>query len=624
VSVAAFLCALPKDGDGLSPAVRRRVVARAESAVRGAWEWVIEPGTGAAFGVVSGAETARTSVPAVVSVPGGVLVGSARLDDPGDGSCDLVRMAAAVRAHGTEAVRGLLGDFAFVYWDAGARRIIAGRDVFGVRTLYRRELADAWLWSSSASALIDREDYDPEYAAEFLLNGYDPSDRTPYLGVRAVPAGSVASVAHGVLGVRQYWSVGEFAPAADGAAEFADTAAVVAEFRRLFERSVATRLRGDGDGRVWSMLSGGLDSSSIVSMAGVLVRQGEVPQGLGGAVSFVDSYDDEGAHQRAVAHEYGVRHESVVDDWLWRDDGGVPPMMDEPHTLYGFYARNRRFCDLVRCGGANVLLCGTGPDHYLAGSLSFFADWVARGEWARAVRELARWAVLANMPFWRFATECAVMPLLPLAVRRAFAGAAGRTPSWFQPAFARRWSVRERTAWRRGNAAPGGRLYAGEIEFNMGHIPPSIDRGEFEDGIEMRYPFLDRRLVEFSLGLPRELRTQPHARKWIQREGMRGVLPESVRMRRSKGGITGRTRWSLQREHAVVADLLRDPIVAELGYVDRDALLANVERARVDDDLLLFEVVRVLSFETWLRVRTGRWQSRGAPTGADREELLPA
>jgi asparagine synthase (glutamine-hydrolysing) len=172
-------------------------------------------------------------------------------------------------------------------------------------------------------------------------------------------------------------------------------------------------------------------------------------------------------------------------------------------------------------------------------------------------------------------------------------------------------------------AAPAGRLYAGEIEFNMGHIPPSIDRGEFQDGIEMRYPFLDRPLVEFSLRLPRALRTQPHARKWVQREAMRGVLPESVRTRRSKGGIAGRTRWSLYREHAVVEELLRDPIVAELGYVDCDALRASVERARADDDLLLFEVVRVLSFETWLRVRAGRWQSRGAPTGADREELLP-
>jgi asparagine synthase (glutamine-hydrolysing) len=609
----------------LSADIRRRAIARAESVLPGAWEWVTEPVTGALFGVVSGASTPRTSVPAVVWVPGGMLVGSARLDDSTDSSLggrgDLVRIASAVGERGAGAVRGLLGDFAFVYFDLAGRQVIAARDAFGVRTLYRRELADAVVWSSSASSLIDSEVYDPEYAAEFLLNGYDPSDRTPYRDVRAVPAGSVATVADGVVAVRPYWSVGEFEPAPDGAAAYADTSAVVGEFGALFERAVATRLRGDAD--TWSMLSGGLDSSSIVAMAGALARRGGCARGLGGAVSLVDSYDDERPHQRAVVDMYGMRHETVVDDWLWREDGGAPPMMDEPHTLYGFYARNRLLCDAVRSAGGNVLLSGTGPDHYLAGNLFFFADLVARGQWGVAASELARWAVLANRPFWRFAAEHAVIPLLPLSVRRALGLAAARTPVWFTPSFARRWSLDDRTAWRRSSTAPRGRLYGGYIAFALGHIPPSIDRGEFEDGIEMRYPFLDRRLVEFSLQLPRALRTQPHARKWIQREAMRGVLPETVRTRRSKGGISGRTRWSLDREHAVVADLLRDPIVTQLGYVDRHALGAAIERARAGDDLVLFEVVRVLSLETWLRVRTGRWQSRGAPTGADREELLP-
>jgi asparagine synthase (glutamine-hydrolysing) len=325
-----------------------------------------------------------------------------------------------------------------------------------------------------------------------------------------------------------------------------------------------------------------------------------------------------------VAATYGVRHETVVDDWLWRDDGGAPPRMDEPHTLYGFYARNRRLCDVVRRDGPGVLLSGTGPDHYLAGNLFFFADLIARGRVREAVRELAHWAVLGNQPFWRFAGAHAVTPLLPVSVRRALTATGTQTPQWFDAVFARRWSLRDRTVWLRSGIASKGRLYAGYIAFAMGHIPASIDRGEFENGMEMRYPFLDRRLVEYSLRLPRALRTQPHARKWIQREALRGVLPESVRTRRSKAGIAGRTRWSLQREHAVVTELLRDPIVAQLGYVDRAGLRAAIERSVAGDDLLLFEVVRVLSFETWLRVRAGRWQSRGAFTGADREELLPA
>ncbi|HWZ59325.1 MAG TPA: asparagine synthase-related protein, partial [Gemmatimonadaceae bacterium] len=317
-------------------------------------------------------------------------------------------------------------------------------------------------------------------------------------------------------------------------------------------------------------------------------------------------------------------HESVVDDWLWRDDGGAPLAMDEPHTLYGFYARNRRLCDVVRGAGGRVLLSGAGPDHYLAGNLFFFADLVARGQLRTAVRELSHWATVGKQSFWRFAGTNAVRPLLPFQVRRALEPEAARVPSWVAPAFARRCELRKRTAWSRGSAGRKGQLYASYIAFVMGHIPSCMERGEFAEGIEMRYPFLDRRLVEFSLRLPRAFRTQPYARKWIQREALRGVLPESVRTRRSKAGIVGRTRWSLQREHAVVADLLRDPIVVDLGYVDHARLRDAIERSVAGDDALLFAVVRVLSFETWLRVRADRWQSRGAPTGADREGLLPA
>src|ERR1700722_8876032 len=209
----AFLCVMPVGGRALGAEARERAMRRAAAGARGVWRWTVEPASGAVFGVAVDRATARTSVPAVVSVPGGMLVGSARLDDSVDGGPeDLVRIAAVVRERGADAVRGLLGDFAFVYFEPGSRRVVAARDAFGVRTLYRREGIDAVAWASSASVLLDSETYDPEYAAEFLLNGYDPSDRTPYREVGAVPAGAVATVAAGVVLVRRDWCVSGFPP----------------------------------------------------------------------------------------------------------------------------------------------------------------------------------------------------------------------------------------------------------------------------------------------------------------------------------------------------------------------------------------------------------------------------
>ena len=76
------------------------------------------------------------------------------------------------------------------------------------------------------------------------------------------------------------------------------------------------------------------------------------------------------------------------------------------------------------------------------------------------------------------------------------------------------------------------------------------------------------------------MRVQPFARKRVLREAMRGVLPEQVRTRQSKGGIDARILWSLQRENGFLRSLLQDPILADLGVLNASALRTAVDEAR--------------------------------------------
>jgi asparagine synthase (glutamine-hydrolysing) len=123
----------------------------------------------------------------------------------------------------------------------------------------------------------------------------------------------------------------------------------------------------------------------------------------------------------------------------------------------------------------------------------------------------------------------------------------------------------------------------------------------------MRYPFLYRPLVEWSLRLPATQRVRPHARKWILREATRDVLPETVRTRATKGGIDARILWSLQHEHVRVDALLRDPVLAQLGCIDPTPLRVAVEQARHGRPVNNVSLMSALSLETWLAVRSGRW-----------------
>jgi asparagine synthase (glutamine-hydrolysing) len=134
-----------------------------------------------------------------------------------------------------------------------------------------------------------------------------------------------------------------------------------------------------------------------------------------------------------------------------------------------------------------------------------------------------------------------------------------------------------------------------------------VQRGAFQDRIEMRYPFLARDLVEFTLQLPVGMKIRPQGRKWVLREAMKGIVPEESRTRSGKGGMDARILWTLQHERRLIAGLTKDPILAQLGYVDAAELRQTMELARQGEWHNTVQALSVLALESWLRVRNGAW-----------------
>ncbi|HEX8694287.1 MAG TPA: asparagine synthase-related protein [Longimicrobium sp.] len=518
---------------------------------------------------------------------------------------DLEVALAAFEARGPAAVPALLGDFAFVVWDGRARRLVAARDAFGVRPLFHASVGGTLLVSSRLEALAEGAGFDEAFVSGFLAGGLADPERTVWEGRRAVPPGGILVHEDGRTEVRRYWRAEDFRPA-----EAADEREAVERFRALFAEAVRCRLTGGPD--TWSQLSGGLDSSSVVCMAQALAAAGEVPGGVGGTVTVVDSLGDgdETRFSGAVLRRWGVRNETLCDPWPWEDDGAPPVAADEPRPHFPYWTRDRRLCDAVRRAGGRVLLSGQGSDHYLAGPLTFLADLLARGRVREAAREATRHAVAQRISFYGVFGREALLPLLPRPLARRLEPAT--VPPWVEPAFARRTGMRERTPEARRALSRRGRVWADEIGAGLAALAGFLERGPFQEGLEMRYPFLHRPLVELGLGLPVALRTRPGTTKWVLREAMRGVLPEEVRARRGKGGIDARVLWALQREAPRLRALLVDPLVARAGWVRADALRAAVERARQGEVENLPHLLCTLALETWLVVRSGRWYPREA------------
>jgi asparagine synthase (glutamine-hydrolysing) len=513
------------------------------------------------------------------------------------GQSDLAIMVAALDRHGEGCIREFEGDFAFAYWDDSRHVMIAARDSFGMRMLYRSDDAARRSFASHASLLGADRPISLEYVADYLADNISRT-RTPYEGVTRV-APSTYHVVHGERNSEhRYWSPYEF-----DTAWAMDSRTAIEQFTALFKDSIRLHLADDAG--CWSQLSGGLDSSSVVSMAGSLAKADPAVPKLSGTITFVESrgIGDERAYSDAVIRDWPTRNEQIIDYRLWQDGETYPPTTDEPDPSYPLFARDQRACRVMASTGGRTLLTGVGPDHYLHGNYSYFTDWIARGRIGDSVREMYREALRNRGSFWKIAYDHAVVPF----IGRRESNGSDQWPTWVHPSFARRFPIEDREEFGRPRPGTAGRHFITQAANMVDVFELAASRGVIGESLDVRYPFLHRPLVEFCLQLPPELKVRDGQHKWILREAMRGILPEEVRRRQTKGFINDAVERSYTAQHARLDSLLERSILGEMGCIDvplaRQALSTRTDKVGSGSGRLEY----LLTLETWLSVRSGRW-----------------
>jgi asparagine synthase (glutamine-hydrolysing) len=204
-------------------------------------------------------------------------------------------------------------------------------------------------------------------------------------------------------------------------------------------------------------------------------------------------------------------------------------------------------------------------------------------------------------------------PQLPTAVDRLLRSALGikprmLLPPWIQPSFASRTDLVSRDKSFQTQAALASPVQQ-EIARNLLAVPwywrlvNWHERTAAAMGVEVRHPFLDRRLVEFVLAIPGEQLFRLDGSKNLLRRAMAGLLPERIRQRERKTSFTPFLDFMVwNRSMDEVQDILRSPLSADLGIVDggllRSAFLAFVHRGT---DELRRALWCAITLEIWLR-----------------------
>ncbi len=508
------------------------------------------------------------------------------------------------RRWGVEGFRRLVGNFALALWDPHQGRLVLATDSLGFRPLYYHVTDEQVVWSSRARALAETLDLElkpePDFIAAFLANSI--TDRGPFVGIESLPGGHVLVADHHGVQRHRYWN---FDPSHE--IRYSSDQQYEEHFAELFEQAVACRLRGGGP--IFSELSGGVDSSSIVCLADELMRTGRVPERPLHTISYVfdqATTADERPYIREIEkatrvtpHHFREEDHPILSK---RPPAGWGP--DLPTNQISYLARYDRVSELMQSHGSRILLSGLGGDQCVfAEDLDVpleLADLWVEGKPTHMLRAAYRWARSRQRPLLQTLWQGAVVPLRPAGWRtRSRQRPIG---DWLKPDFLDRTDFRDRTLGPGDDL--GFRLRSRGFQYSVLRqtmrvfaLQKCVSQGHFE----VRYPYLDRRLLEFTLAIPIDQHLRPHETRSVVRRALKGRMPQSVLERRTKAGPTEAFQRALVRERQWVGSLFEDSLLEGIGVIDGAAFRSALGRARHGLVSQPAQMHRTVSLELWLR-----------------------
>lgn len=517
----------------------------------------------------------------------GQLDGHRGADEPDD----LDLLLAAYERWGDALAEHLDGPFAFVVWDGRRERAVVARDALGLRPLYHARLGRDLLLASSLPLLRARVpgEVSEAAAADHLTGRLDHPHQTAVAGVERVPPAHRGTVQidgeRASLSLQRYWALDPLA-----SHDAVTDAEAERGFRERFDRAVRVRLGGAPG----ALLSGGLDSSSIVATARALCPGAALP-------TFSIVYDDPAADERryvdAVAAHAGVDPLRLQGDGLsllaaLDDDLRA---VGEPFLTPNLFLTRALYAEAA-AQGLDAVLDGFAGDGVVGHGDRWLTELALGLRWPTFVREAAAVARRSRRPrraALALVREYALAPLVrPL--RRPRLPAHFARPDLVLARLPREpFVVRDRDHHHRELAGP-----LVPRAFEVAYARASAL------GVEPRFPFADRALVAFCLALPPRQRVRDGLTRSVLRRAMGGRLPEVLRQRHGKARIGGSFQQALfERDPERLRDLVETDVPAASAYLDVGAVREAYRRGAAHPEArgeLALPLWRAVSFARWL------------------------
>jgi asparagine synthase (glutamine-hydrolysing) len=450
----------------------------------------------------------------------------------------------------------------------------------------------------------------------YLLDDFSENEETLYKGIYRLPPAHSLSLRGKEIKKKQYWDIDP-----SRVIRYKRDEEYTQHFFELFRESVKSSLRSSTPVGAW--LSGGLDSSSVVCMAQKLYAEGAIKNN--GFETFSIVFEELPCDEKSYIQPVIDQWELTANLYVYEknaDSANIDKVRGSPDVLYdptlfmfepALIAAKRK--------GVKVMLSGIGGDDVLAAGFHHLADLLRRFR----IRHLLSQIRADAKGYERRSTDLflysAVLPIIPRPIKKALRGLLkpfrqDSVPAWVSKGFLKEPGIKQYI--NRRPTRHGFSTYSQEqiynclrFEWNPTISLPAMDLFISRFNMETRYPFFDRRLIEYLIAIPEEQRWVGDQPKSILRNAMRGILPEIVRTRTTKADFDPVLDLELKvRQKEKLMRLIEPSILTTLGIVD-DKLVRNIfEQYCLGDSRYRAALSVIIRLELWCRAEFEQPQSR--------------
>ena len=532
------------------------------------------------------------------------------------GSSDTEVLLNLYIAYGEEMLETLNGIFAFAILDISNKKLFIARDALGVKPLYYFQEGDTFSFASEIKALFDLKPRDIEIDIEsvnrYLAFLWCPGDGTPIKSIKKLKPGEALIIENGQIKNKWFWyKLPYFRNINSDLSKAESINGTTYKLRKAVHRQMVS------DAPLGAFLSGGLDSSAVVSFARELNQEincftietiGKQDYG------FVDDLP----FAKKVAKHLNVNLEVVpVDSSKIADDiQSMVVQLDEP--LADPASLNVRYISkLAKEQGIKVLLSGSGGDDLFTGyrrhlAIDIERYWSWMPQKIRALIDTSSKELNTNKPlqrrlkklfngaslnendrlinYFRWTNNVTIESLLSDDFKEIINISNPDSPMLdFISPISRDSSRLDRM------------LSIEQRFFLADHNLNYTDKMSMAEGVETRVPFLDKELVDFVAKIPNKYKQNGRQGKWVLKKAMEPFLPKSIIYRPKTGFGVPLRRWINKELNELLRDLLSAESIRNRGIFSAQSvekLLMDNDSGKIDAS---YTILSLLCIEIWCR-----------------------